>query len=133
MEIADDPVGVLLLAFDAAELTEVAAEIIRDVPELRPAMLHGGELQVLEPALAEGLSACRLHTGYPVQPAAAARAFALRAYEEGVVFHSDEVAWPWAGGGRVHGVIAGGVRRTAGAVLVAAGPWTPEVVDPTRA
>ena len=133
MEIADDPVGVLLLAFDAAELTEVAAEIGRDVPELRPAMLHGGELQVLEPALAEGLSACRLHTGYPVQPAAATRAFALRAYEEGVVFHSDEVAWPWAGGGRVHGVIAGGVRRTAGAVLVAAGPWTPEVVDPTRA
>jgi D-hydroxyproline dehydrogenase subunit beta len=133
LEIADDPVGVLLLAFDAAELTEVAAEIGRDVPELRPAMLHGGELQVLEPALAEGLSACRLNTGHPVQPAAATRAFALRAYEEGVVFHSDEGAWPWAGGGHVHGVIAGGVRRTAGAVLVAAGPWTPEVVDPTRA
>ena len=132
-EIADDPVGVLLLAFDAAELTEVAGEIGRDVPELRPTMLHGGELQVLEPALAEGLSACRLHTGHPVQPAAATRAFALRAYEQGAVFHSDEVAWPWAGAGHVHGVIAGGVRRKAGAVLVAAGPWTPEVVDPTRA
>ena len=132
-EIADDPVGVLLLAFDAAELTEVAGEIGRDVPELRPAMLHGGELQVLEPALAEGLSACRLHTGHPVQPAAATRAFALRAYEQGAVFHSDELAWPWAGAGHVHGVIAGGVRRKAGAVLVAAGPWTPEVVDPTRA
>jgi glycine/D-amino acid oxidase-like deaminating enzyme len=133
LELPTDPAGVLLLAFDPAQLIETAAEIGRDVPELRPAMLHGGELQVLEPALAEGLSACRLATGYPVQPAEAARAFALRAHEQGVAFHSDEVAWPWAGGGRVHGVIAGGVRRAAGAVLVTAGPWTPEVVDPTRA
>jgi D-hydroxyproline dehydrogenase subunit beta len=132
-EMPADPAGVLLLAFDPAELTQTAADIGRDVPDLRPTMLHGGELQVLEPALAEGLTACRLHTGYPVQPAEAARAFALRAYEQGVAFHSDEVAWPWAGGGRVNGVIAGGVRRAAGAVLVAAGPWTPEVIDPTRA
>ena len=133
LELSADPVGVLLLAFDPAELTQTAADIGRDVPELRPAMLHGGELQVLEPALAEGLTACRLHTGYPVQPAEATRAFALRAHEQGVAFHSDEVAWPWAGAGRVRGVIAGGARRAAGAVLVAAGPWTPEVVDPTRA
>jgi glycine/D-amino acid oxidase-like deaminating enzyme len=133
LELSTDPAGVLLLTFDPAELTQVAAEIGRDVPELRPAMLHGGELQVLEPALAEGLTACRLQTGYPVQPAEAARAFALRAHEQGVAFHSDEVAWPWAGAGEVHGVIAGGVRRAAGAVLVAAGPWTPEVIDPTRA
>jgi glycine/D-amino acid oxidase-like deaminating enzyme len=132
-EFADEPAGVLLLAFDPAELTHTAAEIGRDVPELRPTMLHGGELQVLEPALAEGLTACRLNTGYPVQPAEAARAFALSAHGRGVAFHSDEVAWPWVGGGRVHGVIAGGVRRAAGAVLVTAGPWTPEVVDPTRA
>jgi D-hydroxyproline dehydrogenase subunit beta len=132
-EMPAEPSGVLLLAFDPAELTQAAAEIGRDVPELRPTMLHGGELQVLEPALAEGLTACRLHTGYPVQPAEAARAFALRAHEQGVAFHSDEVAWPWAGGGRVRGVIAGGIRRGAGAVLVAAGPWTPEVIDPTRA
>ncbi len=132
-EMPADPAGLLLLAFDPAELTEVAADIGRDVPELRPTMLHGGELQVLEPALAEGLSACRLHTGHPVQPTAATRAFALRAHGQGAVFHVDEVAWPWSGGGRVHGVMAGGVRRAAGSVLVAAGPWTPEVIDPTRA
>jgi glycine/D-amino acid oxidase-like deaminating enzyme len=132
-EVPDEPAGVLLLAFDPAELNAVAAEIGRDVPELRPALLHDGDLQVLEPALAEGLTACRLDSGYPVQPADATRAFALRAYELGVAFYSDEVAWPWAGAGRVRGVIAGGVRRPAGTVLVAAGPWTPEVVDPTRA
>jgi glycine/D-amino acid oxidase-like deaminating enzyme len=133
IELPDDPVGVLLLAFDPAELTDAAAEIGRDVPELRPTMLHGGELQVLEPGLAEGLTACRLHTGHPVEPAAVTRAFGRRAHERGTTFHIDEVAWPWAGGGRVHGVIAGGVRRAAGSVLVAAGPWTPEVIDPTGA
>jgi glycine/D-amino acid oxidase-like deaminating enzyme len=132
-ELPDLPVGVLLLASDAAQLADVAAEIGRDVPELRPAMLHGGELQVLEPALAEGLSACRLDTGYPVRPAAATRAWARRAHRRGVRFHQNEVAWPWAGAGQAHGVIASGVRRPAGAVLVTAGPWTPEVVDPTRA
>jgi glycine oxidase len=43
------------------------------------------------------------------------------------------VAWPWSGAGRAHGVIGSGVRRPAGAVLVTAGPWTPEVIDTTRA
>jgi glycine/D-amino acid oxidase-like deaminating enzyme len=132
-DLPDLPVGVLLLASDGAQLAEVAGEIGRDVPELRPSMLHGGELQVLEPALAEGLSACRLDTGYPVRPAAATRAWARRAHGRGVRFHQHEVAWPWSGAGHAHGVIASGVRRPAGAVLVTAGPWTPEVVDPTRA
>jgi glycine/D-amino acid oxidase-like deaminating enzyme len=36
-------------------------------------------------------------------------------------------------GGGVRGVLAGGEHCAAGAVLVAAGPWTPEVVDPTGA
>ena len=35
--------------------------------------------------------------------------------------------------GRARGVLSAGVRRPAGAVIVAAGPWTPEVIDPTRA
>jgi glycine/D-amino acid oxidase-like deaminating enzyme len=132
-ELPAAPAGVLLLAYDSAQLAEVAAEIGRDVPALRPTMLHGGELQVLEPSLAEGLSACRLDTGFPVRPAAATRAFARRAHARGVRFHQNEVAWPWSGAGRAHGVIASGVRRKAGAVLVTAGPWTPEVIDPTRA
>jgi glycine oxidase len=132
-DVPDEPAGVLMLAFDPADLNATATEIGREVPELRPTILHDGELQVLEPGLAEGLSACRLDSGFPVQPAEATRAFALRAHELGVAFYSDEVAWPWSGGGRARGVIAGGVRRPAGTVLVAAGPWTPEVVDPTRA
>ncbi len=131
--LPEHPAGVLLLAPDPAQLTEVAAEIGRDVPELRPSILHGGELQMLEPALAEGLSACRLDTGFPVRPASATLAFARRAYARGVRIHEREVAWPWSGAGHAHGVIASGVRRPAGAVLVTAGPWTPEVIDTTRA
>jgi glycine/D-amino acid oxidase-like deaminating enzyme len=131
--LPEHPVGVLLLAHDPGQMADVAAEIGRDVPELRPSILHGGELQMLEPALAEGLSACRLDTGYPVRPAAATRAFAQRAHARGVRIHEQEVAWPWSGGGRAHGVISSGVRRPAGAVLVTAGPWTPEVIDTTRA
>ena len=38
--------------------------------------------------------------------------------------------WPAAD---ARGVLSAGVRRPAGAVIVAAGPWTPEVIDPTRA
>ena len=80
-----------------------------------------------------GLWGCRLETGYPVRPAEATRAFAKRAYAAGVRFHEGETAWPWVIGARARGVLAAGVRRPAGAVLVAAGPWTPEVIDPTRA
>ncbi|HKP21909.1 MAG TPA: FAD-binding oxidoreductase, partial [Thermoleophilaceae bacterium] len=47
-------------------------------------------------------------------------------------FHEAETAWPWVAGGQARGVLSAGVRRPAGAVIVAAGPWTPEVVDPTR-
>ena len=50
-------------------------------------------------------------------------------YAAGARFHEGETAWPWVIGGRARGVLAGGVRRPAGAVLVAAGPWTPEVID----
>ena len=58
---------------------------------------------------------------------------ARRAYAAGARFHEGETAWPWVIGARARGVLAAGVRRPAGAVLVAAGPWTPEVIDPTRA
>jgi glycine/D-amino acid oxidase-like deaminating enzyme len=62
----------------------------------------------------------------------ATRAFARRAYAAGARFHEGETAWPWVAAGRARGVLSAGVRRPAGAVLVAAGPWTPELVDTTR-
>ena len=127
-----EPAGVLMLAGERAPLEAAAHEIARDAPELDPTVLDPGEVQGLEPSVAGGLWGCRLDTGYPVRPAAATRALARRAYGAGARFHEHETAWPWVTGGRARGVLSAGVRRPAGAVLVTAGPWTPELVDTTR-
>jgi len=132
-ELPEEPVGVLLLARERAVLEPSVAEMARDCPELAPALLDSDELRTVEPALRPGLWGCRLETGYPVRPAAATRAFAKRAYAAGARFHEGKTAWPWMVAARARGVLAAGVRHPAGAVLVAAGPWTAEVIDPTRA
>jgi glycine oxidase len=132
-ELPEEPVGVLMLARERAELEPSVTDVARDCPELAPALLDPDELRTVEPAVRPGFWGCRLETGYPVRPAAATRAFAKRAYAAGAHFHEGETAWPWVIGARARGVLAAGVRRPAGAVLVSAGPWTPEVIDPTRA
>jgi D-hydroxyproline dehydrogenase subunit beta len=132
-ELPDRPAGVLLLARERAALVPAAAEIARDCPELEPALLGPRELRRMEPALGPKLHGCRLETGYPVRPAAATLAFAERARRAGALLHEGRAAWPWVRGGRARGVLAHGEHCAAGAVLVAAGPWTPEVIDPTGA
>ena len=132
-ELPDEPSGVLMLARERGVLEPSVTEVERDYPELAPALLGPDELRSVEPAVRPGFWGCRLETGYPVRPAAATRAFAKRAYAAGARFHEGETAWPWVIGARARGVLAAGVRRPAGAVLVTAGPWTPEVIDPTRA
>ena len=132
LELPDAPAGVLMLSPEPAPLEQAVAELGRECPELDAALLNPEELRSVEPGVARDLWACRLETGYPVRPIAATRAFARRAYSGGVRFHEGETAWPWMIGGRARGVLAGGVRRPAGSVLVTAGPWTPEVIDTTR-
>ena len=127
------PAGVLMLAPERDPIDAAVHEIRADCPELEPALLEPDTVRDLEPAVAPGLWACRLETGYPVRPIAATRAFARRAHAGGARFHEAETAWPWVARGRARGVLSAGVRRPAGAVIVAAGPWTPEVIDPTRA
>ncbi|HEY1273387.1 MAG TPA: FAD-binding oxidoreductase [Thermoleophilaceae bacterium] len=131
LDFPDEPAGVMMVGGERAALAEETSQIESLVPELRPELLEGEELRSAEPMLADGLTACRIETGYPIRPAAATRAYARAAHARGAVFHEDELAWPWVGSGRARGVIAGGVRRPAGAVLVTAGPWTPETVDTT--
>jgi glycine/D-amino acid oxidase-like deaminating enzyme len=131
--MAETPAGVLLLAADGAPLEEDVREIADDAPELDPTLLEPASVRELEPAVADDLWGCRLETGYPVRPIAATRAFARRAHAAGARFHEAETAWPWVASARIRGVLSAGVRRPAGAVIVAAGPWTPEVIDPTRA
>ena len=132
LDLPDEPAGVLMLSSEREALAPAVEEIGRDCPELEPALLDPAELRAIEPGVAEGLWACRLATGYPVEPIAATRAYARRAFSAGARFHEGETAWPWIIGGRVRGVLAAGVRRPAGAVLVTSGPWTPEVIDTTR-
>lgn len=108
-----DPVGLLIAA-----------------PELGPAppgatLLEGAALRAAEPALADGLMAHRLDTGRPVPPAAAARAFAERAREAGAEFRVGGEATLATQDGRALGVTVSGELEPAGAVAVAAGPWTP--------
>ena len=123
----------LLLARERAPLVPTVAEIAAGQPELQPALLDPRELKKLEPRLGRKIWGCRLETGYPVQPAAATLGFAERASRAGAELHEGRAAWPWVLGRSVRGVLAGGRHYAAGAVLVAAGPWAPEVIDPTRA
>jgi D-hydroxyproline dehydrogenase subunit beta len=132
-DLPEEPAGVLLLARERAPLVPTVAEIASGQPELQPALLDPRELRRIEPRLGRKIWGCRLETGYPVQPAAATLGFAERARRAGAELHEGRPAWPWVLGRSVRGVLAGGRHFAAGAVLVAAGPWAPEVIDPTRA
>jgi sarcosine oxidase, subunit beta len=132
-EMPERPAGVLMLARERAPLVLTVAEIGSGQPELEPALLDPHELQKVEPRLGRKIWGCRLETGYPVRPAAATLGFAERARRAGAELHEGLPAWPWVMGRSVRGVLAGGRHFAAGRVLVAAGPWAPEVIDPTRA
>ena len=78
--------------------------------------------------------AVRLDIGFPVAPAAASRAFVELAHRRGARIHEGVSVQIAQRDGRVLGVRrAAGVVEAAGAVVVTAGPWSPEVVDPTGA
>jgi glycine/D-amino acid oxidase-like deaminating enzyme len=94
-------------------------------------VLEGRLLAALEPALAPDLVACRLGIGFPVAPASATSAFAELARTRGAdVVVGDDVSLA-VEGDRVVGVVRGETVQPAGAAVVAAGPWTPGLVDPT--
>lgn len=129
--IGHEPAGLLLVSRDADASARQAERIGRDFPELDPTFLDVDAVGAAEPSLAAGLSAVRVATGYPVPPAAATEAWSDLAAERGVRFligsrgrleHSED---------RVTGVaLEDGTAIAADRVLVAAGPWTPGIVDP---
>ena len=128
-----DPVGLLHVGRDRATVETIAAAWRAADPLTRPEVLAGDELRRLEPALAGDLVACRVAIGYPVGPAAATLAFATAAERAGATLAIGREARPVIRDGVAVGVEVGGVVEPAGAVLVAAGPWTPELVDPAGA
>jgi glycine/D-amino acid oxidase-like deaminating enzyme len=123
-----EPNGLLMLAEDEAALAPELAALRGGYPELAPEPLAPGEPAALEPALAPSLAGVRLHTGYAVPPAAATAAFAARADAAGarLAIGASAALAP-------DGITVDGQHVPAGKVVVAAGPWTPALVDPTGA
>jgi glycine/D-amino acid oxidase-like deaminating enzyme len=123
-DLSEDPVGVLVVSDTGAALVRDRAELAVRFPELSPAYLEPGEVRALEPALAEGVHAYRLDTGRPVPPAAATTAWAARARAAGadlrVGVAVDAIV--------ADGVAIAGVTDPAGAVVVAAGAWTADLI-----
>lgn len=121
-----EPTGLLLLTDDPIAARGRISELQAAHPELAPRLLDGHALHALEPMVAEGLSAVRVETGFPIPPEAATRAFAARARRAGAELRLGSRV---AGLGTDGGVrLADGSTLHAGAVLLAAGPWTPDLL-----
>jgi glycine/D-amino acid oxidase-like deaminating enzyme len=132
--IADEPAGLLLLNRDADAAAAQARRQRDAAPELTPVLLSPDEVVRAEPALRHGPAAVRLATGYPIPPASATTAWARLAEERGVRLWVGTPARPAVEGGAAVGVVMGnGATLGADAVLVAAGPWAPPLVDPSGA
>ena len=131
-DLPAEPAGLLLLTDDADAAAARAGDLARLHPELVPELLEPNDLAAAEPILVRGLSAVRLATGYPIAPEAAVRAFERRAAASGAAVRiGAPVAAVDASAGRVAGVrLVDGTLLEADAVLIAAGPWTPDLLGP---
>jgi len=123
--------GLLLVAHAAAVVEALADHLRATVPELAIEVLGAAELRRLEPSIAEGVVAVRVPVAYPVVPAAPTYAWANRAERLGVAIRLGRSARPAVVADRVTGVDVDGRHDPADAVVVAAGPWTAELVDPS--
>ncbi len=130
--LGPSPVGLLSVTHDPAVARAEAATLQRQHGHLEPTYLDPDALRALEPAFAPGVAACRLDIGYPVQPIAATLAYAAAARALGVEIREGTAASPWVEASRVRGVrLTDGSTIPADAVVVAAGPGSPALVDPT--
>jgi len=124
-----EPAGILLLTRDFEDATRRAAELRGEFPELAAVALEAEAVSAREPTLAPGWHAVRVETGYPTRPDAATRTWAARAGRAGVDIRTGIGARPVVADGRVEGVeLADGSRLGADAVLLAAGPWSPDLL-----
>ena len=118
-----EPSGSLVVSHDGPTVAADREAAAARFPELEPEWLEGAALRAAEPALAPDVYAYRLSSGRPIPPAAATRAWAARARDAGAELLIGMHAVAVDGG-----VVAGGERWAADAVVVAAGPWTPEAI-----
>lgn len=126
-----EPAGLLYLSADEAAVNHVDRSLGAAFPELDREVVTGRALERLEPALAPGLWACRVGIGFPVHPGASTYAYATLAERLGARLRLGRSAALDLRGDDVVGVVVDGQPLACDAVLVAAGPWSPELIDPT--
>jgi glycine/D-amino acid oxidase-like deaminating enzyme len=132
--IGEEPAGLLLLNRDPAAAAAQARRQQEQVPELLPRLLSPDEVVRLEPSLRHGPAAVRLATGYPIPPASATEEWARLAENRGARLMIGSSVQLAVDGAAVMGVrFSDGSRLGADAILVAAGPWTPALTDPSGA
>jgi D-hydroxyproline dehydrogenase subunit beta len=122
------PSGLLYASLDPRAPAALALELRETQPELRAELLDGPALRRLEPAIADDVTACRIDIGYPVEPGGATRGFAAIARRDGVAIVEDREARLEVRDGSPRVTTADGALSP-GVVVVAAGPWTPTVID----
>jgi len=111
-----DPDGLLLVTPDPHAAEAEAVNLAKATPELKARFVSPDEMETLEPVVAGGVAGVWLKTGYAVAPAAATQAFARRARKAGAEFRL-----PGVGG-------LDAARAEARKVLLAAGPWSVDIV-----
>jgi glycine/D-amino acid oxidase-like deaminating enzyme len=130
-KLPNQPAGMLFVAQHEEAAREEAASVAAAFPDLRAEVVDDAALRILEPSLAPGLWACRVDIGYPVWPGASTYAYASLAEGRGVTIRMGRAATLSRAGDGVSGVVVDGRHIDAGSVLVAAGPWTPELIEPS--
>ena len=130
--LAAAPVGLLMVTHAPDVASRIADELSRTHPELSPEYLGPGDAQRVEPALAPDVAACLVAIGFPIAPASATQAYADLARTRGVAIREGHVATLDVVAGRARGVrLLDGTTIAAADVVVAAGPWSPALVDPS--
>ena len=128
--LAEEPAGLLYVSAEEASVRHVDRSIANTFPELDHEVVGGPALERLEPAVASGLWACRVGIGFPVQPGASTYAYATLAERRGARVRLGRAAELDRRGDRVVGVLVDGRPLACDSVLVAAGPWSPGLIDP---
>jgi glycine/D-amino acid oxidase-like deaminating enzyme len=131
--IGELPAGLLEVSTSEAAVRAQAAAIEAFYPELGATVLDEAAVQEAEPGIAAGYWGCRVELGYPIAPASSTYAYATLAEARGAVVRAGRAATLEVVGDRATGVWIDGERVPAGAVVIAAGPWAPALLDPSGA
>jgi len=129
--LPDEPAGMLYVSTDETAVRRMDRTIAEAFPELERTVAGGVALERLEPAVAHDLWACRVGIGFPVHPGASTYAYATLAEQRGARVRQGRAAALDVVGDEVVGVVVDGRRVACDAVLVAAGPWSSALIDPT--